>query len=184
MQHTRTLLLGAGLALATALVPGCDRGVTAPQLGRGQADLSGATEQQVGDGPGGGSATAIMPVVGGRIDLAAGPGDPVDCTLEVPDGAVDVPTTFQLTHASAAGELAVHVAGRSADPQAEPQAFGDDPILLALTYTGSEGTQDVTVEFSPPDGSETVVTRVTLSAGRATVLAYRRGRSKYSVIIF
>ncbi len=184
MPHARALLLVAALAVGTALGTACDRSVTAPGLEPARAGLGSATEQQLTGNAGAGSTMALVPVVGGRIDLAARPGYPVDCTLEVPAGALDGPTIFELTGESAGADVAVRVTGQATELQSDPQAFGDQPILLTLTYAAPEGTQDVTVEFSPPDGSETVVVRATLHAGRATVLAFRRGRSKYSVIFF
>lgn len=41
-----------------------------------------------------------------------------------------------------------------------------------------------TVDFAPPDRSDPLVLRVSPTSDRATSQANRRGRSKYSVIIF
>ncbi len=182
MLHTRAVLLLAGAGLGIALVAACEPAVTAPQLGPGRAQVTSAAEPMTGVEAAG--TMALMPVVGGRIDLAAGAGLPVHCTLDVPAGALSGPTFFQLTHQAADGALTVNVAARTTELVADPPALGDEPILLFLTYAAQEGTQEVTVTFSPPDGSEPVVARASLSAGRATSLAFRRGRSKYSVIIF
>ncbi len=184
MPHPRALLLLAGLGLGTALVSACDRAVTAPQLGPARAGAVTATELQLVNDAGLIGAAAIVPVAGGRIELAARPGSPVDCTLEVPAGALEGPTFFQLTREARGADLTIRLIARTTELQAEPQLPGEDALALSLTSAAPEGTQEVTVEFSPPDGSEMVVTRVTLRAGRASVLSLRRGRSKYSVIFF
>ena len=183
MSCPRALLLLAMLASGTALLPACDRSVTAPPLRPAQVALAGTDALASANSSALVSASTLLPGVGGTLELAPSAGSLVSTTLQVPAGALVGPTIFDVTQEPATTGWAISIASRQVTDDAA--ALGDDPILLSLSYTGEAGTtREVTVTFLPPDGSEPIVEKVTLRGDRATTLGFRRGRSKYSVIYF
>ncbi len=186
MLRTRALAILAAAGCAAALLTACERSATAPLTARASV-APGGMAATLSPAEEGATTSGLLDLQGGVIELADRPGYPLRSMLSVPAGFLESAACFDVVQQVSGDALTLRISGRPIEelqgPTASAPASPDAPIVLTIGNVGSEA-REITVIFSPPDGSEPVVVRASLQAGQATTLAYRRGRSKYSVIIF
>ncbi len=180
MLRTRALAFLTAASCAAAALTACERSATAPQGPRvsGVATMA-ATEEPA-------ASSALVDLQGGILELRATQGYPLHSTLTVPAGVLDLPSYFDVTREVTPAALVLRVSGRPAEELASmtpTQNLSDEPIVLALRNTGT-APRAISVVFSGPDGSDPLTVGASLDAGQTTTFGFRRGRSKYSVIIF
>ncbi len=187
MLRSRALATLTALAAGIVVMSACDRSATAPAAASPGASLPDPQlDRTLAANPLG--ASTLVQSAGGVVESAARPDCPVGSRLAVPAGTVAGPTYFDVLQGTDGDGFAIRVVTRPVEGGAEPASLDDGtdaPIVLGVYYAGGAGeSQTVTVIFSPPDGSEAIVAKVTVQAGRTATLGFRRGRSKYSVIYF